>query len=270
MRSYLNLLDTVLELGQNRHSRVGDTISVFGQSITIDSLKHGYFPLVTTRKLSPRGVLGELAAFLWGAQSLKAFKTFGCNYWDHNAKQWEMNEGLPVDNMSVGRIYGVQWRDWNGKHDQLAALVDGICNDPTGRRHILTTWNPSELDQMCLPPCHLLAQFYVTSDGYLDCIVYMRSVDICLGLPSDISLYAALLVLVAHETNLKPGKLTFFLGDAHVYAEHLKGAAEQLNRTPLPLPRYTLHKGSSLFNFHPDDLQIIDYAHHEAIKYVLL
>lgn len=269
MHEYLQLLERVVDVGDDRPSRVGMTRSVFGASFSTTCLAHGYFPLLTTRRVYTKGVLGELAAFLKGADKLQDFKDFGCNYWDHNAMQWGPNKKLPPEKMTVGRIYGVQWRDWNYEHDQLRELVKGIKHDPYGRRHILTTWNPSELHEMCLPPCHILAQFYVDSTGGLSVNVYMRSVDLCLGLPSDIILYAALLLLVAKETDLKPYKLSFAFGDAHIYHPHFANLTVQLNRHPGKLPTYTLAPEASLFDFKPEQLTINNYQPQEPLHYEL-
>ena len=267
MKNYLDLLRSVTYNGEVRPSRIGETISVFGQSIDI-LMSYGTFPLLTTRQVYPRGVLGELAAFLQGAEDLQTFKDFGCNYWDHNAAQWHFNEGLEPKDQQVGRIYGAQWRNFGGV-DQLAELISGIKIDPYGRRHILSTWNPSELYMMCLPPCHILAQFYVGTDGTLSCQVYMRSVDLCLGLPSDIILYAALLLLVAQDTDYLPGTLRFVFGDTHIYTAHIDSLRQQLSREPGRLPKYALAPKASVFNFHPDMLTFPDYTPQEAIKYEL-
>lgn len=267
--NYFTLLHKVLGEGELRKSRVGDTISIFGASIEVPDLTWDSFPLLTTRQMSPSGVLGELAAFIRGADDLATFKKFGCNYWDYNAGQWMPNTDVPLADQKVGRIYGVQWRDWNRKYDQLAVLVNGIEADPYGRRHILTTWNPSELVEGCLPPCHIMAQFYVTTAGYLDCMVYMRSVDLCLGLPSDVVLYAALLILLAKRTGYLPGMLKFSFGDTHIYANHVKALQEQLQRTPEYAPEYVLDTDSTLFTFQPEDLNFIDYKPHERISYAL-
>ena len=267
--NYFDLLKHVQATGEARDSRVGTTFSVFGASIEIPDLTIGAFPLLTTRKMAITGVLGELAAFIRGADDLATFKEFGCNYWDFNAAQWMPNTDVPVEQQKVGRIYGVQWRDWDGMYDQLAALIQGIERDPTGRRHILTAWNPSELPAMCLPPCHIMSQFYVSKGKSLDCLVYMRSVDLCLGLPSDVVLYAMLLLLVAKRTGYMPGVLKFAFGDTHIYANHLKPLQEQLARQLRPPPTFTLAAESTLFAFLPKDLAIENYEPHERITYEL-
>jgi thymidylate synthase len=268
--AYKHLASTVLQQGYLKPSRVGPTYSFPGLSLQTGPVSV-QFPILTTRKVFVKGIIGELAAFLDGAEWLHQFKAHGCNYWDHNAAQWKRNIGQPPEEHYLGRIYGVQWRDW-GRHgmDQLAALVEGIRSDKHGRRHILTTWNPEELDEMCLPPCHLLAQFYVRHD-VLDCIVYMRSVDIALGLPSDLVLYGALLMLVAKEVNMAPGVLYMQFGDAHVYEPHIQKLQDQLLRpTRLTGATARLHPDASLFKFKPEHFVLDNYNPMEAISYVLL
>jgi thymidylate synthase len=268
--AYLRLASQVLGYGYLKPSRVGNTYSQPGLSMQSMLVSHE-FPILTTRKVFIKGIIGELAAFLDGADWLHQFKAHGCNYWDHNAAQWKRNIGQPPEEHYLGRIYGVQWRDW-GRHgmDQLAALVHGIKSDKYGRRHILTTWNPEELDEMCLPPCHLLAQFYVR-DNTLDCIVYMRSVDIALGLPSDLVLYGALLMLVAKEVDMAPGRVYMQFGDAHIYEAHVAQLKTQLARpTRLVGATARLREDASLFNFKPEQFILEDYNPMEAISYVLL
>jgi thymidylate synthase len=268
--AYHSLADNILRHGYKRPSRVGNTISLPGLSLST-ALVAVEFPILTTRKIHPRGVIGELAAFLQGATMLKTFKDFGCPYWDHNAGQWAPNKGKHEADWEVGKIYGAQWRSWGRTSlDQLQVLVDGIKTDAFGRRHILTTWNPEELNKGCLPPCHLLAQFYV-HDDVLDCVVYMRSVDIALGLPSDLVLYGALLMLVASEVDMVPGRLHFQFGDAHIYEAHIEGMKQQLLRKGSEhLPHGILSKNAKLFHFDPAQFTISNYHPLEAIKYVLL
>lgn len=271
-QAYLGLLERVLEFGSIRPSRAGNTCSLFGECLQIRDLLDGKFPLLTTRKIFYKPVLGELAAFLQGAEDLGVFKKFGCNYWDANAADWPGNNRLAPHEYRVGRIYGAQWRGWGSRRDvdQLHDLVVGINENPYGRRHIVSAWNPAELDDMCLPPCHIMFQCYVNDDE-LDMCVYMRSVDLCLGLPSDIVLYAALLILLAADTNLKPGALTFMLGDTHVYQNHVPVLQEQLERTPGTLPTWHLwgqHPEHGFIDtFHPDMLSIINYNPQGALSY---
>jgi len=228
-------------------------------------MRNNQFPILTTRKIFWKPVLGELAAFLRGATDLKTFQELGCNYWDANAASWYDNAGIPKENWNVGNIYGVKWRNFHGRN-QLRDLVHGLKTEPTSRRHVLTTWDPSETWQ-CLPPCHLLAQFNVSNDGYLDCIVYMRSVDLCLGLPSDIILYAALTILVAHECGYKPGSLTFFTGDTHIYKNHIETFYRQLSSPEHPLPVWYLNEETSLNAFLPEHLNLVCYQHGDKLEY---
>jgi thymidylate synthase len=229
------------------------------------------FPILTARRIYYKPVFGELAAFLRGAELLRTYKMYGCNYWDANAAAWPKNHGLTeLENMRVGRIYGVQWRNWNGPHDdidQIKNLVAGIKSNPEGRRHIISAYNPGELDDGCLPPCHLLAQFYVTKSGHLDCMVYMRSVDLCLGLPSDVVLYATLLLLVAKEVELSPGHLIFSMADSHIYENHLHTWDEQRRALCYDLPTWILKQETSLEDFLPTDLILPDYKHGDTIRY---
>ena len=268
-QDYTKLVSKVLATGELRASRAGPTVSLFGTTLTIDCLEKGRFPILTQRKIFLGGILGELAAFLRGATDLKAFKDFNCNYWDANAAVWAPNKGVPIEKQYVGRVYGAQWRTWTGDCgilDQLAMLVDGLKNNPTSRRHLLTTYNPAELDEMCLPPCHLLAQFNVRNNKYLDCIVTMRSVDLCLGLPSDIILYATLMLILCSETGHAPGKLTFMLGDTHVYQNHIDTFEQHSARLMHKLPTYTL-RACSVDDFVPSDLQLNNYQHFGVLNY---
>jgi len=264
---YVNLVTNVIKHGEHRPSRAGFTVSLFGTALRIDCLKHGEFPILTQRKIFPRGVLGELDAFLQGATDLQEFKDAGCNYWDANAAAWNRNDKLPTSEQTVGRIYGAQWRDWAGQVDQVAELVKGLRENPYSRRHLLTTYNPAELDDMCLPPCHLLAQFNVRTTKQLDCIVTMRSVDLCLGLPSDIILYATLMLLLCNETGYTPGTLTFMLGDTHIYRDHIDTFQEHANRPMHLLPTFGLNPEATTDNFVASDLVLIDYNHSGVLNY---
>jgi thymidylate synthase len=260
MDSYLRLLSRVIETGKRRPSRAGETVSRFGE--TLHYTMCNYFPLVTTREINLAPIAGELAAFLAGGTDLKTFEDFGCHYWMPNAEAWRPGMG------EVGKIYGYQWRYWNDMHDQIAALLHGLREDPHGRRHLLTAWNPSDLPEMCLPPCHVLAQFYVDS-AFLDMAVYMRSVDLCLGMPADMALYGLLLTLIANELKLTPGGVTWFLGDAHVYANHVEQAREQLTRKSRVQPRLELMPDTGIDTFTPKSILLHDYDPHPAIKYKL-
>ena len=268
---YLDLVNEVLEHGECRESRVGDTRMMFGKTLHIDCLREGRFPILTHRKMYYGAVLGELAAFLEGAIDLATFKKYGCNYWDANAAAWAPNEGLSPKDHKVGQIYGAQWRSWDycgSAIDQLQNLVDGIADNPFSRRHLLTTYNPSDLDDMCLPPCHLLAQFSVGNDGTISCIVTMRSVDLVLGLPADIMLYAALLLIICQETEYAPGDLIFMMGDTHVYENHVAKWKDSSDKV-YPLPAWDLSEDAGIDQFEPDMLNLIDYRHGEKVTYVL-
>jgi len=262
---YHALVNTCISRGSVRYGmRNQDTIGIFGAALTHDM--DAGFPIITTRKIFYKGVIAELAGFLEGATSLARFKELGCNYWDMNA------EGKD----DLGRIYGAQWRGfrtWDGEVDQLRILLDGLVNNPTSRRHLLTTWHPAEIHNMCLPPCHLLNQYRVTPEtGRLDSLVYMRSVDLCLGLPSDLVLYGTLLMLIAQATGLRPGMLIFMLGDAHVYTNHIAPwVAVQDKReaslSPLGTPKLLLNHHASPLDFAPSQVQLVGYDPHPAVTY---
>lgn len=264
---YGNLVARTIMHGTQRASRAGFTTSTFGTMLRIDCLEQGVFPILTQRKVFTKGILGELAAFLQGATDLKTFKDFGCNYWDTNAAAWAPNAGLPPEQHTVGKIYGYHWRRWGGKTDQLRILVDNLATDPDSRRHLLTAYNPAELGEGCLPPCHLLAQFNVRVGKHLDCIVTMRSVDLCLGLPSDIVLYATLMLLLCNDTGYLPGTLIFMMGDTHVYLNHIDLAQVQLARPMHPLPTFNLSPHASINKFSPRDLVLSNYEHTGALQY---
>jgi len=264
---YIALVHGTLTKGERRETRAGPSVALFGAAISIGELMYGFFPLLTTRQLHPKPVLGELAAFVRGAEDLAVFKSFGCNYWDGNAQAWVRNAARRREHQRVGKIYGAKWRDFHGV-DQLSCLVNGLREDPYSRRHLLVAWDPSEEDQ-CLPPCHVLAQFYVTTDKALDVAVYMRSVDLCLGLPSDVILYSALLCLLAKEAGCSPGAVTFFLGDAHVYENHVPSWHEQEKSLVRAPPRYKLSEGASLLEFLPGDFEFPNYQGLPRINYEL-
>jgi thymidylate synthase len=266
-RNYMALVDRVILNGDIRPSRAGKTRSLFSQSIQIPGLSSGVFPLLTTRQLYPMSVLGELAAFLKGAEYLSTFKEYGCNYWDDNAMAWLENMGRDPEDMRVGKIYGSKWLDYHGIN-QLELLVRTLKSDPWSRRHILLTWDPSETDQ-CLPPCHIIAQFYVTIGPTVSCNVYMRSVDLCLGLPSDVILYAALLCLVAQEVNYAPGMLSFQFGDTHIYENHIDSWDRQAANMIKGDTLYELCSSASLGNFAPVDFAFKNYEGYPRIHYEL-
>lgn len=269
--AFKNLVQEVLDYGYTKPSRVGPTISLPGASLHTEDVLMS-FPILTTRKIAYRGVLGELAAFLEGAIHLADFEKHGCKYWEHNASQWTWNKKLPREQWLVGKVYGAQWRKWgpSNEFDQISKLISGLFKDPFGRRHILTTWNPEELHQACLPPCHLLAQFYVRPDNYIDCIIYMRSVDIALGLPSDLVLYAALLILVCKAVHKVPGALHFQFGDAHIYNAHIPNLLEQIELKGVTEPiTWTLNDNACINSFEPGFLTLDNYNVTNKIEYEL-
>lgn len=264
--SYNNLVTNVVMNGSLRTTRAGPTLSIFGTMLQIGCLKHGNFPILTQRKIFLDGVLGELAGFLRGATDVKTFKDFGCNYWDANAAAWSHNKHATPGTEQVGRIYGYQWRKWDGAIDQLAELVESLKRTPDSRRHLLTTYNPTEQAQACLPPCHLTAQFNVYA-GQLDCIVYMRSVDLCLGLPSDVILYATLMLILCNQTGYTPGMLTFMLGDTHIYMNHVDTYQEHAVRPSYPLPKFALDLRATIDDFVPGHLHLTNYQNAGVLKY---
>lgn len=256
---YLDLMRTVLEHGVDRNDRTGvGTRSVFGHQMRFD-LSRG-FPLLTTKKLHLRSIIHELLWFLKGDTNIGYLKENGVRIWDEWAD----------DNGDLGPVYGYQWRSWpspqGGSVDQIAHVLEQIRTTPLSRRLIVSAWNPAQVDEMQLPPCHCLFQFYV-ANGRLSCQLYQRSADIFLGVPFNIASYALLLSMVAQVTGLKPGEFVHTLGDAHLYSNHLEQAQEQLARTPKAPPSLVLNpQVTSLFDFAFDDIRIEDYQSHPHIK----
>ena len=256
MIPYLELVKRVRDTGLIREDRTGTgTISVFGAQVTFD-LREG-FPATTTKRLAFKQVLGELLCFIHGKDNLDDFHKLGVKIWDANAKATNWSPRVPGD---IGRIYGVQWRDWQGTKcsvDQLTDLIANLKAIPYSRRHVVTAWQPAELDQMCLPPCHILFQCYV-SNGHLDLRVDMRSVDLFLGMPFDVASYAVLLSMLAQEVGLESRYLIFQLGDAHIYLNHIDQVQEMLIRKPRKLPILVLAK-KSIFDLTMDDVSLKEY-----------
>lgn len=280
MEQWKRILNKVLRQGEKREDRTGvGTLALFGEALTFDN--RDIFPAVTTKKLAFNQMAAELACFIQGHQTLDQFHSMGCTIWDGNggSDYWAPRARHEGD---LGRIYGVQWRDWQsvGRDgistvtvDQLKQLVDGMRKEPHSRRHVVTALNPGELDQMCLPPCHVLFQAYVSGpvDGNkrVDLCVYMRSVDLFLGLPFDIASYALLQRLIAKELGMDSGFLTFFLGDAHIYSNHVDQVNVVLSREELDPPWLWLSPQASLFGFHPSQAELRDYKHHGAVPAAL-
>lgn len=263
MKTYLDMLRFVLEHGERREDRTGTgTLSVFGYQNRYD-LAAG-FPLLTTKKVHFKSVAHELLWILKGETNIKSLKEAGVGIWD----EWADVEG------ELGPVYGHQWRhfgDPSGKGvggvDQMRELVDLIKKSPRSRRLVVSAWNPLDVPRMALPPCHTLFQFYVHTDGRLDCHLYQRSADIFLGVPFNIASYALLTHLVAQATGLKPGTFVHSFGDLHLYLNHLEQAQTQLAREPKALPRLVLNPAvTDLFAFKYEDIGLENYDPHPAIK----
>jgi thymidylate synthase len=256
MKQYLDLVRHVLDNGERREDRTGTgTISVFGAQTRYD-LRDG-FPLVTTKKVLFDAVARELFWFLGGCTN-----THEQNLRDHTPiwDAWADPDG------NLGPIYGFQWRNWNGQGlDQIENAIDLIKRSPASRRIIVSAWNPGQLGEMRLPPCHILFQFYVSASGRLDCQLYQRSADLGLGVPFNIASYALLLTMIAQECGLTPGVFVHTLGDAHIYRNHVEGLREQLTREPLPLPRVSI-ASKPFAELGLEDIQLHDYQHHPFIR----
>ena len=259
MQQYLDLCDHVLKNGVRKHDRTGTgTISVFGYQMRFD-LADG-FPLLTTKKLHYKSILYELLWFLRGDTNIKYLNDHGVTIWD----EWAGEDG------DLGHIYGYQWRSWPTPDgvgiDQITRVVESIKNNPDSRRHIVSAWNVSELENMALPPCHILFQFYV-ADGRLSCQLYQRSADIFLGVPFNIASYSLLLLMMAQVTGLQPGEFIHTLGDAHIYLNHIEQVKLQLTRKPYPLPVMRLNpEKRSIFDFEYEDFTLEGYQAHPHIK----
>ena len=259
MRAYLDLLQHVLDTGVDRGDRTGTgTRSVFGYQMRFD-LSAG-FPALTTKKLHLKSIIHELLWFLKGETNIAYLKENGVTIWD----EWADENG------DLGPVYGYQWRSWpapDGRHiDQIANLVSAIKQNPYSRRLIVSAWNPALVDEMALPPCHCLFQFYV-SDGRLSCQLYQRSADIFLGVPFNIASYALLTMMVAQVTGLKPGDFVHTLGDAHIYSNHFEQAREQLQRKPKTLPTMWMNpEVKDLFSFRFEDFRLENYVADATIK----
>ena len=276
-QEYLNALQTVLDKGTTKEDRTGvGTISYFGMQQRYDLSTS--FPAVTTKKLAWKSVVSELLWFIEGSGDENRLREIlhgsrdseKSTIWTANATApyWQAKAKYEGD---LGRVYGVQWRHWqrpfmNSNIDQLSNLIDGIKKDPNGRRHILTAWNPGELDKMALPPCHIMAQFYV-ANGKLSCQMYQRSCDMFLGVPFNIASYSLLTAMIAQVCNLDVGEFVHVLGDAHIYLNHVEQVKEQLQREPLPAPQLRLNPDiTDITRFTMQDIELINYQSHAAIK----
>lgn len=259
MKQYHDLMRLVLETGHRKEDRTGTgTLSVFGHQMRFD-LSAG-FPLVTTKKLHLKSIIHELLWFLRGDTNIGYLHQHGVTIWD----EWADANG------DLGPVYGAQWRSWpdgsGGTIDQIAQLVHSLKTNPDSRRHIVSAWNPAEVNAMALPPCHCLFQFYV-ADGRLSCQLYQRSADIFLGVPFNIASYALLTLMLAQVCGYQPGDFVHTLGDAHLYLNHLDQAREQLARDFFPLPQMHLDPAvTDLFAFTYDHFRLENYQSHPAIR----
>ncbi|MCF2942704.1 thymidylate synthase [Paenibacillus tarimensis] len=259
VRNYLELLQDILDHGIEKEDRTGTgTYSVFGRQLRFD-LSEG-FPLVTTKKMHVKSIIHELLWFLKGETNVRYLQENGVRIWN----EWADENG------ELGPVYGSQWRAWQGadgkKIDQIAQVVESIRKNPDSRRHIVSAWNVAEIDQMKLPPCHFVFQFYVAA-GKLSCMLTMRSSDTFLGLPFNIAQYALLTHMIAQQCDLEVGDFIYSGGDVHIYKDHIEQVKLQLTREPYPLPRLVIkRKPDSIFDYKFEDFEIVDYVSHPTIK----
>ena len=258
MRQYLDLLEHVRDHGVDKSDRTGTgTRSVFGHQMRFD-LAAG-FPVLTTKKLHLRSIIGELLWFLRGDTNVRWLQERGISIWD----EWADADG------ELGPVYGHQWRSWptpDGRQvDQIGQVIASLRSNPDSRRHIVSAWNVADVDRMALPPCHTMFQFYV-AEGRLSCQLYQRSADIFLGVPFNIASYALLTMMVAQQTDLEPGDLVHTLGDAHIYSNHLDQARLQLTRTPHPLPTMHVARRPSIDAYELEDFTLEGYVADPSIK----
>ncbi|WP_454191690.1 thymidylate synthase [Paenibacillus sp. Marseille-Q7038] len=259
MKDYRELLQDIMDNGVKKEDRTGTgTISVFGRQMRFDLSKG--FPLVTTKRIHLKSVVHELLWFLSGETNIRYLKENGVRIWD----EWADENG------DLGPVYGSQWRTWKTPEgtfiDQISNVIDSIKNNPDSRRHIVSAWNVAEIDNMKLPPCHFVFQFYVAG-GKLSCMLTMRSVDTFLGLPFNIASYALLTHMVAQQCDLEPGDFVWSGGDVHIYMNHLEQVETLLSREPYDLPKLVIHrKPESIFDYKYEDFEFVDYKYHPTIK----
>lgn len=261
MKAYHDLLEKVLAEGIRRDDRTGTgTLACFGAQIRFD-LQQG-FPLVTTKKVHLRSIIHELLWFLAGETNVRSLNQYGVTIWD----EWAAADG------SLGRVYGAQWKAWQAPDgrcvDQIANVIESIRNNPDSRRHIVSAWNPGEIDQMALPPCHVLFQFFVdTARNRLSCQLYQRSADLFLGVPFNIASYALLTLMIAQVCGLQPGEFVHTFGDYHIYLNHMDQVRLQLSREPRALPKMRIEPSrTEIDQFVYEDFQLENYDPHPAIK----
>lgn len=257
---YEDLLRDVLQNGTPKADRTGTgTRSVFGRQLRFDLSES--FPLITTKRIHFKSVALELLWFLRGDSNVKWLQERGVRIWN----EWADEDG------ELGPVYGVQWRSWptpDGSHiDQIARLVEGLKSNPDSRRHIVSAWNVAEIENMALPPCHALFQFYVGEDNRLSCLLYQRSADTFLGVPFNIASYALLTYMIAQQCDLDVGEFIWTGGDVHIYDDHLDQVNEQLSREPFPYPRLDIKRTpESISDYRIEDFELVGYNHHPTIK----
>ncbi len=257
MKQYLDLLRDIMENGQDADNRTGIYArKVFGRQMHFD-LGQG-FPLVTTKKVFLKGIIHELIWLLSGNTNIKYLTDNNVHIWD----EWADKDG------NLGPVYGYQWRNFNGEGiDQIKDVIERIKTNPQDRRLIVTAWNPAQIDQMALPPCHCFFQFDVSPDGKLNCQLYQRSCDMFLGVPFNIASYSLLTMMIAQVTGLKPGEFVHTLGNAHIYSNHFEQVKLQLTREPYPLPQMKINpEVKDIFDFKYEDFELVGYQCHPAIK----
>ena len=257
MKQYLEILRDVLENGQDADNRTGIYArKVFGRQMRFDLSKG--FPLVTTKKTFFRGIVHELIWLLSGNTNIKYLQDNNVHIWD----EWADENG------DLGPVYGHQWRNFNSQgYDQIRDIIERIKKNPQDRRIIVSAWNPAQIEQMALPPCHCFFQFDVTPDGKLNCMLYQRSCDMFLGVPFNIASYSLLTMMIAQVCGLKPGEFVHTLGNAHIYSNHFEQVKLQLTREPLPLPKVRINPDvKNIDDFKFEDFELVDYQSHPAIK----
>lgn len=264
---YLKLIRNILKIGDKRTTRNGSMYSLFGPQLQF-SLRNNTLPILTTKKMAVRSCAEELLWFINGDTNVKTLQDKNVRIWDQNALELEKKKGISLHG-DMGPIYGYQWRNYNGQGiDQLETIISAL-RDPKerfSRRLLLTAWNPCQIDEMALPPCHVLAQFHVNSKNMLSCQVYQRSGDIGLGVPFNIMSYALFTHILATHTNLEADRLFVTLGDAHIYNNHIMGITEQLRRTPYKFPWVVINKRDTIEDYSYEDIVIQNYKHHPRIS----
>ena len=257
MKQYLDILQDIMDNGQDADNRTGVYArKVFGRQMHFDLSKG--FPLVTTKKVFLKGIIHELIWLLSGNTNIKYLTDNNVHIWD----EWADKDG------NLGPVYGAQWRNFNGQGiDQIKDMIERIKKNPQDRRLIVTAWNPAQIDQMALPPCHCFFQFDVTPDGRLNCQLYQRSCDMFLGVPFNIASYSLLTMMMAQVCGLKAGEFVHTLGNAHIYNNHFEQVKLQLSRTPYPLPQMKINPAvKDIFDFKFEDFELVNYQCHPAIK----